>query len=92
MSTAEILKLILGLLGTVCTITFALLAYNARDLVGNVKALTAALNTNAAETKRLAVHVEKLDEENSSLRRSHDVLTRFLISKGILPPPNPSEI
>lgn len=80
------------MLGTVCSITFGLLAYNAKDLVGNVKALTAALNTNAAETKRLAEHVEKIDEENSSLRKSHDVLTRYLISKGILPPPNPSDI
>ncbi|MCA8829443.1 hypothetical protein [Hymenobacter pini] len=92
MSTAEILKLILGLLGTICSITFGLLAYNAKDLVGNVKSLTEALNKNAAETSRLAEHVERIDEENASLRKSHDALTRWLIGKGIIPPPNPADI
>ncbi|RSK33964.1 hypothetical protein [Hymenobacter metallilatus] len=89
MSVEEIIKL---LLGTLCSATFGLLAWNAKDLVGNVKALTAALNTNAAETKRLAEHVERIDAENTSLRKSHDSLTRWLISKGIIPPPNPSDI
>lgn len=81
-----------ALIGFFFTALSGLLAFYAKDLVGNVKALTQALNANAAETKRLAEHVERLDEENSSLRKSHNVLTRYLISKGILPPPDPNTI
>jgi hypothetical protein len=77
------------LLGGLCTLTFAILAYYAKDLVSTVKDLTTALHTNAAETKRLAEHVERIDQENTSLRKSHAHLTTWLIHKGILPPPPP---
>ena len=90
MNLAELLYT--GLFGVFFTCLSGIIAFYAKDFVGNVKALTVALNANAAETKRLAQHVERLDAENTSLRKSHNLLTRYLISKGILPPPDPNSI
>jgi cell division protein FtsB len=68
---------------------FGLLLYFVKDFVGQVKTLTVALQTNASETQKLSALVSRLDQENSSLRRSHDALTRYLIGRGILPTPDP---
>ena len=87
MTIEELLKL---LIGAAFSLGFGLLLYLAKDLVGQVKTLTTALQTNAAETQKLSGLVERLDRENASLRRSHDAVTRYLISKGILPPPDPN--
>lgn len=89
MNWEEFFKLIAGALFAVCS---SVMAYHARDILGELKGLRAALVENAHQTSKLVEKVEQLDKENSSLRRAHDVLTRFLISKGILSPPDPTTL
>lgn len=63
-----------------------------KELTDTAHALQLALNENAAETKRLVEHVHRVEKENAMLRRAHDALSRYLIKKGILSPPDPSTL
>ena len=96
MTWEEFLKLVAGgLFSFACIVV----AFHAKAILTQMKELTTTMNSlqlaltqNAAETRQLVEHVQRIDRENATLRRAHDVLTRFLISKGILSPPDPSTL
>lgn len=96
MNWEEFFKLVAGgLFSFACIVV----AWHAKGILTQLKELTAtahglqiALNENAAETKRLVDHVHRVEKENATLRRAHDALSRYLIRKGILSPPDPSTL
>lgn len=85
MHTDEIIRMLLG--GFV-TFALGMLTFLAKGLLKEIKDLTLALQNNTEKLSVLATTVARLDVENRSLRRSHDAVTRHLIAKGILPPPD----
>ena len=85
------------LIGAVFAVASSILAYNAKGIITQLKELSVtasslqlALNESTSQTKQLVEQVKRLDKENATLRRAHDTLTRFLISKGILTAPEPN--
>lgn len=89
MTWEEFFKL---LIGGLFSLTCLVVTYHAKAILTEMKELRTALNDSAYETRQLVSQVKRLDTENASLRRAHDALTRFLIAKGILSPPDPSTL
>jgi septal ring factor EnvC (AmiA/AmiB activator) len=96
MTWEEFFKLVAGgLFSFACLVV----AYHTKAILTQLKELSTtatslqlALNESTNQTSQLVAQVKRLDSENASLRRAHDALTRFLIRKGILSPPDPSTL
>ncbi len=97
MSNAAIIwAAISGAFGILSTAVIALLLYNAKAIVSQLKtlgeqalSLERALANHAHEVSKLTDQVKQLDHENTTLRKAHDALTTWMIGKGILPAPPP---
>jgi hypothetical protein len=82
MNWEEFFKMVAGGLFLIIS---GIATYHLKELITTGRSLQMSV-------EKLVDKVERLDKENETLRRSHDALTRFLISKGILSPPDPSTL
>lgn len=90
MSYETVIQIIVGVVGGLITVLLGIIGWVFLDLVSQVRALATSASENTSQIRLLVEQVSGLATENASLRKSHRVLTEWLIRKGILPPAPPT--